>query len=327
MKQILITYQLPKEGLVELESDFKVSYPDQTVLSKDDLLDTIESSEAIITAFGHPLPEEVIRKGKKLQIISNFGAGVDNIPIQVASEQGIIVTNTPDAVTEATAELTLALMLDVARRVSELDRKIRRDEIEWGIMRNLGRTLYGKNLGVIGMGRIGMAVADRAKALGMNIRYYNRHKLDPEKEKQLGASFQDLPLLLSDSDVVSLHVPLTSETHHMIGYEEFQVMKPDTFLINTARGPVVDECAMIRCLKEGCIAGAGLDVFENEPVIPDALRHMEQVVMTPHGGTATIETRIVMAREAARNIIDYFNGRRPKHIVNPEVYRSTADPA
>jgi len=320
MKNVLITYQIPQEGLIELNRTFNVSYPPKTALSKQDILEIIDGFEAVITAFGHPFPKDVIQRAQRLKIISNFGGGTDNIAVDAASRKGILVTNTPDAVTEPTAEFTIALMLATARRISEMDRKIRFGDIRWGIMTNLGHTLYGKKLGIIGLGQIGKAVALRARAMGMEVSYYNRRRLSREDEKRFGVQFLLIQDLLSLSDMVSLHIPLSQESHHFIGMKEFKMMKSDAILINTSRGAVVDEKALIKALDSGIIAGAGLDVYENEPHIPDALTRLDQVVLTPHVGTATVETRMNMAEDAARNIIDYFKGLKPKYMVNPQVY-------
>ena len=271
-------------------------------------------------AAGINVDEEIMDAAPELKIISVYGAGYDNVDTKAATARGIVVTNIPDVVTDSTAEITLGLMLSVMRRISELDRRLRQDRgFRWSMMTYMGRDLFGKELGIIGMGRIGKAVAKRAAAFGMRISYYTRKRLDPVIEMELEASYKRMDELLQTADVISIHTPLTEETRHLIGYRELSMMKPGAYLINTSRGPVVDEKALVKCLSEGRIAGAGLDVFENEPKISPELLKMDNVVLTPHIGTDTVETRINMNREAARNIIDFFSGRQPFHVVNPEV--------
>jgi len=281
------------------------------------MLQLIHEFDAVITVFGLPFPDSVMKSGKNLKIISNYGAGVDNINLDLADEMGIIVTNTPDTVTEPTAELTIGLMLSVMRRISENDRKLRmQPPLEWGIMKNLGNTLSGKMLGIIGMGKIGGSVARRALAFGMRICYFNRNKLDDVVEKEHKATWVPLLKLFEDSDIISVHTPLTDKTRHLIGENEFNQMKTGVFVINTARGPVIDEIAMVKALDSGKLGGAGLDVFENEPEISPELLRMDNVVLVPHIGTGTTETRINIGIVASQNIIDFFEGKSPEFIVN-----------
>lgn len=318
-KKILVTYQIPKDGLKDLERHFDVYYPESLILHFSEMEKMIDDYDGIITVFGHLLPPEIIKKAKKLKIISNFGAGVDNIPVGLATEKGILVTNTPDAVTESTAELAISVIMAALRRIPECDRKIREGIIKWGIMENLGRNMFGKTLGIVGMGKIGKATAARAIALGMSIVYNNRNRLSRSEENKYKADYLPMDTLLDRADVVSLHIPLTDETRHLIGYDELKKMKPDAWLVNTARGAVVDEQALIKALQNKLIAGAALDVFEHEPDIPDEFLTMENVVLLPHVGTATMEARIAIARSASENIIDFFSGQKPKYMVNPGV--------
>jgi len=298
---------------------FEITYPDKKPFSKQEVISMIHQYDGILVA-GMGLDSNMIKLGKKLKIISVYGAGYDKIDVEAATSAGIVVTNTPDAVTESTAEIAFGLILAVMRRIAECDRRLRLESnFLWGMMENLGSNLYGKTLGIIGMGRIGKAVAKRARAFGMNICYYNRRRLAEEVEKELEASFYSLSELLEKSDVISIHVPLTKETYHLIGRQELDRMKPSAFIINTARGAVIDEQVLIKYLEEGRLAGAGLDVFEHEPKIPHELLKMDRVVLTPHIGTSTLEARVQMAQAACQNIIDYFEGRELKYIVNPEV--------
>lgn len=319
-KKVLITYPLGQEGFEELKAGFDVTMMERSGgRFKPEVLKAVKGCHGMIAA-GINVDEEIMDAAPELKIISVYGAGYDNVDTKAATARGIVVTNIPDVVTDSTAEITLGLMLSVMRRISELDRRLRQDRgFRWSMMTYMGRDLFGKELGIIGMGRIGKAVAKRAAAFGMRISYYTRKRLDPVIEMELEASYKRMDELLQTADVISIHTPLTEETRHLIGYRELSMMKPGAYLINTSRGPVVDEKALVKCLSEGRIAGAGLDVFENEPKISPELLKMDNVVLTPHIGTDTVETRINMNREAARNIIDFFSGRQPFHVVNPEV--------
>ncbi len=319
MKKILVTYQIPKEGLSELFKNYEVTYPAETAMTRQQILTVISNYDALIPP-AVKVDSEILNAATKLKIISNFGVGYDNIDVEYCTAKGILVTNLPEAVTESTAELAFGLMINVLRRISECDRNLRRDpQFDWGIMKNLGHNLFGKTLGIIGMGRIGFALAKRAKAFGMNISYSDERRLEKIKESELAAAYKGFNELLRTSDVISVHIPYTPQTYHLIGEKEFALMKPTSYLINTSRGPVIDETALAKCLKHGQIAGAGLDVYEKEPIITPQLMALDQVVLTPHIGTGTVETRVQMAQAAAKNIQDYFSGVKPSFMVNPEV--------
>jgi lactate dehydrogenase-like 2-hydroxyacid dehydrogenase len=256
------------------------------------------------------MDKDVIDAAKvRVKIIANYGVGYNNVDVDYATKCGIVVTNTPDPVIEPTAELAFALMLASARRIAECDRKMRiPNGLKWGVMENLGQSLYGKTLGIIGMGRIGQALARRALASGMKIVYYNRTKLSPELECHYLTQRLELDELLKTSDVISLNTPLTEDTYHLINYSRLQLMKPTAILINTARGPVIDESALIKALQNGIIAAAGLDVYEFEPFITPELFGLDNVVLAPHNGTGTVDARIEMSRFVSQNIIRYFAG-------------------
>jgi glyoxylate reductase len=323
MTKILMTRRLPDAPFKELEGEFEFIWPHGSAFSDEEVKEQLSDCEVVVSVFGNPLRSEALESAGRLKLIANYGAGVDNIDIDLATRKGIVVTNTPDPVKEPTAELAMGLMIDVARRISELDRNLRKGSIQqWSVMSNLSTTLQGKTLGIIGMGTIGRSVARRAAAFGMTIIYHNRKQLDPATEEQYDAKYTDLESLLRNADFVSLNMPLTSDTKGMIGMSELKLMKQSAFLINTARGPVVDEPALIRALRNKEIAGAGLDVFEKEPHIPAELLDMDNVVVTPHVGTATRETREVMSREVAQIIKDFFQGMRGIPVVNPEVWNS-----
>ena len=264
------------------------------------------SADILVSTFDYKVPREMIEAMPNLRMIANFGAGFNNIDLDACRERGIRVTNTPQPVIEPTAELAFALMIDIARRVSEFDRAIRNGSGQpMAVMNNLSHSLYGKTLGIIGMGRIGQALARRAQASGMKIIYHNRHKLSDEIEHQYDATYVDLQTLLQDSDYVSLNLPYTPEVHHLIGKPELGMMKRTAYLINTARGAHVDEAALVEALKNGIIAGATLDVYEHEPAISSELLSLPNVVLSPHTGTGTWEGRIAMCENVTDNILAF----------------------
>lgn len=272
-------------------------------------------AEVLVSTFDYKVPRELIESMPNLRLIANFGAGFNNIDLDACRERGIRVTNTPQPVIEPTAELAFALMIDVARRVSEFDRAVRSQlssvsQFEgFGVMKNLSHSLYGKTLGILGMGRIGQALARRAIASGMRIIYHNRHRLEDERIRGLEdvrAQYVDFQTLLQDSDYLSLNLPYTPEVHHIIGKPELGMMKRTAYLINTARGAHVDEAALIEALKSGIIAGAALDVYEHEPQISRELMTLPNVVLSPHTGTGTWEGRIDMCENVTDNIIAFI---------------------
>jgi len=316
--RILVSTRLFNEGFEELMDKYEVVFPEKELFTKQDVINLIPGFDAFISTFQFKMDKEVIEAAKgSIKIIANYGVGYNNVDVDYATQCGIVVTNTPDPVVEPTAELALALMLAAARRVGECDRKMRiPDGLKWGVMQNLGQSLFGKTLGIIGMGRIGQALARRALGCGMKIVYYNRTKLTPELENQYQTQRIELDELLKTSDVVSVHTPLTEETFHLIDSNRLKQMKSSAILINTSRGPVVDESALITALQTGVIASAGLDVFENEPTISPELYELDNVVLAPHNGTGTVDARIEMSRFVSRNIIRYFEGRTDISKVN-----------
>ncbi|HPT78010.1 MAG TPA: NAD(P)-dependent oxidoreductase [Candidatus Atribacteria bacterium] len=318
-KKVLVAYSLPEEDLCDLREEFDVTRWQRGAMPYDEVLAAIPEYDGVLAA-GIRVDREIISRAGKLKAICVYGAGYDNVDIKAATEHGIVVANIPDTVTESTAELAIGLMLAVMRRITECDRKLRQEaKSAWGMYRNMGYNLYGKELGIIGMGRIGKATARRAAALGMRISYYNRRRLEPADEAQLGAAYKPLDELLETADVVSIHTPLSDETYHLIGERELSLMKPEAFIINTSRGAVIDEKALAARLCDGALAGAGLDVFEWEPRITPELLTFDNVVLTPHIGTNTHETRSLMNREACRALIDLLDGRRTANVINPEV--------
>lgn len=305
-KKILITYNLPREGFAELTEHFELIFPKNASFSKEEVLERVAECDALLSMFNFVIDKEIIDAGKNLKIISNFGVGFNNVDFEYARHKGVMVTNTPDPVVEPTAEMAFALMLATARRVAECDRKLRdaASGLKWGVMENLGVGLHGKTLGIVGLGRIGKSIARRAEAFGMKVVYHNRKETEAGNAKYCST----LDELLYVSDFVSLNVPLTDETRHLIDADALKKMKPSAILINTARGPVVDEQALADALKNRTIRAAGLDVFENEPSVCPQLLALDNVVLAPHNGTATIDARIEMSRFAARNIVNFFDG-------------------
>lgn len=303
--KIAFTTILPGEGFVRL--------------SGHELYAPLEEAEVLVSTFDKPVTREMIQSAPKLKLVTNFGVGFNNIDLDACRERGIRVTNTPQPVIEPTAELAFALMHDVARRTAEFDRKLRAGQAEpFGVMNNLSHSLYGKTLGIIGMGRIGQALARRALAAGMSIIYHNRRPLgdvrsleDASKKLQDGsnaaysleAKYVSKEELLKEADFVSLNLPYTPEVRHLIGAAELEMMKSCAYLINTARGAHVDEEALVEALKAGEIAGAAMDVYEHEPKIHPELLKLDNVVLSPHTGTGTWEGRIAMCENVCDNIL------------------------
>ena len=316
--RILVSTLLLPEGFSNLMEQHEVVFPNKDIFSKDEVINIIKGFDAFVSTFQFKVDKDVIDAAKgSIKIIANYGVGYNNVDVDYATLCGIVVTNTPDPVIEPTAEQAFALMLASARRIAECDRKMRiPNGLKWGVMENLGQSLYNKTLGIIGMGRIGQALARRAVAGGMKIVYYNRTRLTSELENRYQAQRLELKELLETSDVISIHTPLTNETHHMIDQHCFELMKSTAILINTARGPVVDEAALIYALQNGIIASAGLDVYEFEPTISPELFSLDNVVLAPHNGTGTVDARNEMSRFVSQNIIRYFAGQTNISRVN-----------
>jgi len=318
---ILVTREIPKQGLDILKKNFKnviVNTRDRN-LTHNELVKMVRGVDAVLCLLSDRIDAEVISNMDRCKVISNYAVGFNNIDVDEATKRGIIVTNTPGVLTDATADLTWALILAVTRRIVEADKFVRCGRFKgWAPMLLLGTELAGKTLGIIGAGRIGTAVGLRAKGFKMKVLYFNTHK-NEILEEEVGAKKVGLETLLKNSDIITIHVPLTSKTRHLIGEREINLMKKGAYLINTSRGEVVDEMALIKALKKGKLAGAGLDVFEFEPKVPKELIDLENVVLTPHIGSATVEARTKMSIVAAENIVKVLSGKVPANIVNPEV--------
>ncbi len=321
LPKVFVSRAIPSEGIALLREHAQVTVAVQdAIISRADLERGVREHDALLCILTDRIDADLLDMNPQLKVVANYAVGINNIDVAAATARGIAVTNTPGVLTDCTADLTWALILDTARRVSEGDRVTRAGAFKgWGPLYMLGRDVSGKTLGIVGMGRIGEAVAERAKGFRMPVLYTKRQRLDPQRERELNARHVDMVTLLAESDFVSLHCPLTPETTHLIGLKELTAMKPSAYLINTARGPVVDEKALVRALAEGRIAGAGLDVYEEEPLLAAGLAHQENAVLPPHLGSATIETRIKMARMAALNVIACLKGELPPNLINPDV--------
>jgi len=285
-------------------------------LKEKEVMERLKGVDAYIAGLDE-ITAKAIKAADKLKVISKYGAGVDNIDIGTATRRKIVVTNTPGTNTEAVADLTFGLILAVARKIPQADRSTKKGE--W--KKFFGTAVYGKTFGIVGMGEIGKAVARRAKGFNMRIIYWSRRrKLDIEEET--GAKYTDLKSLLQEADFVSLHLALTGETKNFIGENEIKLMKPTAFLINTARGPLIDEDALYRCLGEEVIAGAAVDSYSDEPPRGSPLLSLDNIITTPHTGAYTYEALRNMGMTSVENIIDVLEERKPRYIVNPEVYQS-----
>lgn len=314
MARVVSTSWIPAEALAPVTAEHEiVVWPEGRPQSPPDRLAFVAGADALLTTVATPVDDALLDAvGAQLRVVANVGVGFDNIDLASCAARGVVVTNTPDVLTDATADTALALLLEVTRRFGEGQRLIRaREPWKQGLFAMLGRGLAGKTFGVVGPGAIGIATARRARALGMEVAYAGRSAMREPAATELGARRLDLDELLRAADVVSLHVPHTEATHHLIGAEQLRAMKPSAFLVNTARGAVVDEAALVDALVAGEIAGAGLDVFEHEPAVHEGLLALENVALYPHLGSATVETRTAMAELATRNVRAVLAGEEP----------------
>ncbi|MDP6832897.1 MAG: D-glycerate dehydrogenase [Alphaproteobacteria bacterium] len=312
---VIVTRKLPdvtETRMMEL-FDTRLNVTDDP-MSHDDLIAAVKFADVLVPTVTDRIDADVIaHAGERLRLIASFGTGWDHIDHNAARERGIIVTNTPGVLTEDTADMTMALMLAVPRRLTEGERVLRAGDWQgWGPTWMLGHRIWGKRLGIIGMGRIGTAVARRARAFGLSIHYHNRHRVDEATEAELEATYwESLDQMLSRMDIISVNCPHTPATYHLLSARRLQLLQPQCYIVNTARGEVIDEDAMVRLLQEGRIAGAGLDVFEHEPAVNKKLMDMGNVVLLPHMGSATIEGRINMGEKVLINIRTFVDGHKP----------------
>lgn len=320
---VFVTYKIPEQVLELLARHCEVEVnPHERLLTREELLEGVQGRDAVLCLANDIIDSEVLDRAEGTKIFANYAVGFNNMDIEAATKRGILLSNTPGVLTDTTADMAWALLLATARRVVESDRWIREGNFKQiRPMDFLGLEITGRTLGIVGAGRIGQAMAKRALGFDMKILYTGRSRY-PEFEQETGATWVEKEVLLKEADFVSLHVPLTPETHHYIGEAELRLMKPTAVLINTARGPVVDEKALVRALQEGQIWGAGLDVFEEEPRLAEGLQDLPNVVLCPHIGSATMETRIRTGLKAAENILAALRGELPTNCLNPEAYRS-----
>lgn len=294
--------------------------PHDRSLTYDELLQHVEGRDAIVTMLSDRIDARLINDAKNLKVIANYAVGYDNIDVKAATARGIVVANTPGVLTDSTADMAWALLFSVTRRIVEGDKLTRTGKFTgWAPMMLLGGDLVGKTLGIIGAGRIGTAMAMRSRGWEMRVLYITRSSRNAILEENLHAKRVDLETLLKESDFISIHAPLSEKTRHLIGAKELSLMKRTAYLINTGRGAVINEVALISALRNKRIAGAGLDVYEEEPKLKPGLAELDNVVLAPHLGSATIETRTKMSLMAAENIIAVLNRQKPPNCVNPEV--------
>jgi len=320
---VAVTRRIPQNGIDLLRAHCRRVdvNPHDRAPTRSELLELIADRDGVLTMLNDRIDDEAFdAAGPRCRVVANFAVGFNNIDIAAATRRGIVVTNTPEVLTETTADLAWALLMASARRIVESDRFLRTGRWNgWGPMQFLGQDVHGATLGLIGAGRIGTAVGRRATGFGMRVLYCDVGSQTNPTLDAMGARRVDLPELLRKSDFVSIHVPLTDQTHHLIGRDELAMMKPTAHLINTARGPIVDEEALVEALKARTIAGAGLDVYENEPALAPGLTDLDNVVCLPHIGSAGTTTRAKMAELTATNILAVLRGERPPTPVNPEV--------
>lgn len=316
---ILVTNRVFSETITQLEPEADVDYA--AGLTPEELVVRSRGKHGVLSQVTDRLSREVLVQIKDIGIIAHIGVGYDNIDVAAASELGILVTNTPGVLEETTADLAFGLMLAAARRIPEGHQFIHAGKWNrWSIDLMAGLDVHHRTLGILGMGRIGKAVARRALGFAMPVLYNNRNPLPPDVERELNARFVSKEELLAESDFLSIHTPLNPSTRYLIGEGDLRRMKPTAMLINTSRGPVVDEAALVKALEQRWIAGAGLDVFEREPEVHAGLLALPNVVMMPHAGSSSVATRTRMAQMAAENLLAALSGRRPANLVNPAIW-------
>ena len=309
---VVVTRPLPDPGVALLEAAGLEVRPNRVdrPMTRADLLGAVAEADALLCMLSEPVDAELFDAAPRLKVVSNYAVGFDNIDVAEARRRGIEVTTTPDVLTEATADLAWALLLAAARRIGEGDRLVRAGEwTGWGPNQLIGQPVGGRTLGIVGMGAIGRAVARRASGFSMPVVYFNRHRVAPEIEQELGARYLTLDELIGAADIISLHAPLNDESRHILDAAAFARMKPTTVLVNTGRGALIDETALVEALSEGRIAAAGLDVYEREPALAAGLADLDNVVLAPHLGSATTTARAAMVRLCAENIANVLEGR------------------
>ncbi|MGB7327970.1 MAG: D-glycerate dehydrogenase [Rubripirellula sp.] len=318
--KIFLTRELPPESMAILRQHSDLTFnPDDRVLTKAEIIAGIQGVDGLLCLLTDSIDDEVLAANPDLKVVANFAVGFNNVDVAAATRRKIPVTNTPGVLTDTTADMAFALLLSAARRVVEGDQFVRAGKWHgWGPLQFLGNDVSGSTLGLIGFGRIAQAVARRANGFDMKIVYWNRTRLSPERESSLGVVYAEMDDVLRQSDYVSVHVALNDETKHLIGARELSLMKPTATIVNTARGPIIDEAALVAALTSGTIASAGLDVYEREPELHPDLHQLPNVVVAPHLGSATIGTRTKMGNMAAENCLAGCRGEVPPNLVNPD---------
>ena len=322
--RVIVTRKLPDVIETRMMELFNVRLNlDDTPMDRAELTEAVKSCDVLVPTLTDSIDSGLLAQaGDNMRLIANYGTGVDHIDLATARSRGITVTNTPDVLTEDTADMTMALILAVSRRLSEGERVIRSgDWPGWSPTWMMGHRIYGKRLGIIGMGRIGQAVARRARGFGLSVHYHNRHRVHEDVERELEATYwESLDQMLARMDVISVNCPHTPATYHLLSARRLKLLRPHAIIVNTARGEVIDENALIRMLQAGDISGAGLDVFENEPAISPKLLQMENVVLLPHMGSATFEGRIDMGEKVLINIKTFADGHKPPDRVIGDIF-------
>lgn len=320
---VVVTRRLPEPVETRLGELFNVTLNEtDTPLSRAKLAEAMKGADVLVPTLTDEIDQSLLAQaGDRLKLIANYGAGVDHIDVATARQRGVLVTNTPGVLTDDTADMTMALILAVPRRMKEGAARMQTGEWDgWSPLGMIGHRVTGKRLGIVGMGRIGQAIAKRAKAFGMQIHYHNRKRLHADIEDALEATYwESLDQMLARTDVISVNCPHTPATYHLLSARRLKLLKPTAYIVNTARGEIVDENALIRMLKAGEIAGAGLDVFENEAAVGSELRDLPNVMLLPHMGSATIEGRIEMGEKVLINIKTFADGHRPPDQVLPSM--------
>src|SRR5579883_1223497 len=326
--RILVTQKIPPSAYPELEAIGEVNANQQEGLiwSAQELLARAPGHDYILCLLNDSIDARLLEAcaggTPRLKLVANMAAGFNNIDVEAATRLGIAVTNTPGVLSDTTADLAFALLMATARRIPEAERFLRAGKYTgWGPLLFCGTDVHGATLGLIGAGRIGKLVAKRASGFDMKVLYYDVYRMSPEEERQYNVTYMPMDEILQQADFISIHTPYMPSTHHLISERELNLMKPGAILINTARGPIVDEKALVKALQNGTIAAAGLDVFENEPAVEPELLSMENVVLLPHIASASLRTRTLMATMAAENIAAFHNGQTPPNILNPEVLK------
>jgi glyoxylate reductase len=322
---VLVTRRLPKPAMDAIAERCEVTlWAEETAMPRERLLADVAGKVGAVTLLTDKVDDEFLdAAGGQLVIVANYAVGFDNIDLAACTRHGVLASNTPEVLTETTADTAWTLMMAAARRVPEGDRFLRkRIPWVWGPEMMLGQDVHHKTLGIVGFGRIGHALARRAKGFGMRVIYHDVYRPTPELEQELSAEYRELDDLLAEADFVSLHVNLTEETHHLINAERLRRMKPTAVLVNSSRGPVIDEAALAAALRDGEIFAAGLDVFEKEPDVHPLLLELENAVVIPHLGSATVDTRIAMGLLAAENLIAALEGRKPPTLLNPDAWEA-----